>query len=71
MAGFWYKEFYNTAAGGEAAMRNALHDDDPDVAAANRSDIEKRFNEIKDIPEERCVVSSEQRRFLDRMLKEP
>lgn len=68
--GIWYREFYNTGAGGELAMRDALHDEDPIVSAANRSDIDRRFQEIRGIPEERCVISSEQRRFLERMLGE-
>lgn len=68
--GFWYKDFYNTSAGGEAAMRVALHDADPKIAAENRADIEMRLREVATIPEERCVISSEQRRFLRRMLDE-
>lgn len=68
--GIWYREFYNTGAGGELAMRDALNDADPAVRAENRADIEKRLREISGIPEERCVISSEQRRFLERMLAE-
>lgn len=66
--GSWYRDFYNTALGGEQAMRAALQD--VDTGAENRADIENRLAELKQVPQDRCVISSEQVRFIERMLTE-
>lgn len=64
--GLWHKSFYITTPYGEKEMRDAIAD--PDTGAENLADIKRRRSEMEDIPEGRCVVTSEQRRFLDRVL---
>lgn len=64
--GIWYKEWYITTPTGEEQMRAAITD--PVDGAANREDISKRLDEIRQIPEERCAISLDQKRFLERVL---
>lgn len=64
--GQWYKTWYLTTPAGEAEMRTALAD--PQSGAANRADINRRLDELKQLSDDRCHVSLDQRRFLQRVL---
>lgn len=64
--GIWYKDFYITTPAGEKAMRAAIAD--PDTGALALADIKKRQDEMAQIQDERCTITLEQRRFLERVL---
>ncbi len=64
--GRWYKEWYLANAVGEAQIRAALSD--PDNSAENLADIKKRLDEFRQIPEDRCSISRDQRLFIERIL---
>lgn len=66
MADSWYREWYITSPEGEANLRAALAD--PEHGEKNRADVEKRFEEIKKIPEGRCAIALDQKRFLGRVM---
>lgn len=64
--GLWYKDFYIATKKGEADMRKALAD--PVDGGANRTDIENRLNEMRQLDPGRCAISAEQVLFLERVL---
>jgi hypothetical protein len=62
MAGEWYKEFYLASPMGEDELRKAIAD------PQNLSDVRKRYEEMKGVPEGRCHITKGQLRFLERVL---
>ncbi len=64
--GEWYKPFYLKTIEDEAKLRAALSH--PDDGASNRADVRKRLDELRQIPDDRCHVSRDQRRYLERVL---
>lgn len=64
--GNWYKEWYIATKEGEAELRTALND--PETGAANRADVQRRLQEMRAIPPDRCAISLDQQRFLERVL---
>jgi hypothetical protein len=66
--GIWHKDFYIITPEGEKLLRQALNDSKDGVA--NRADVQKCLDELNGIPEDRCHVSRDQKKFLERMLGE-
>lgn len=62
----WYRQWYSLNAAGEKEMRAALAD--PETGAATRGAISQRLNEMKALSDDRCHISLEQRRALERIL---
>lgn len=64
--GEWYREWYVTSKDGEGRLRAALAD--TENGATNRADVQKRLDEFKQLPDDRCHISRDQRKFLERVL---
>lgn len=64
--GAWYKDWYITTKVGEAELRTAIAD--PDAGAQNLTDVQTRLAEMKSVPDDRCAVTLDQQRFLERVL---
>lgn len=64
----WYKEFYFSTKPGEHELREALSD--PVDGEKNIQDVRRRLTEMKMLKSDRCHVSRDQVRFLERVLKD-
>lgn len=64
--GAWYKEWYLTTPAAEQQLRDALND--PDHGAENRADVQKRLNEMLQLHPDRCAISVDQSKFLQKVL---
>lgn len=64
--GLWYRQWYAQSPMGETLLREALTDQAK--GELNKADVRRRLDEMKNIPEERCAITRDQRRFLERVL---